>query len=124
MKKENELIGQVSDEKIAEWKKKYNAVNGIVVGGHICYLRKLDRNTTSYALSQLSFSMKQQAAESDEKGEIDLNMGRLYKTGEVVLNNCWLGGSEAIKEDMSLWAGACVKAGELVEIKEAEIKKF
>lgn len=122
---EEKLIGEVSQEQIDKWKAdpKIQGVSGIIVGGHICYVRKPDRSIVSYALSQMSFVMLQ-GDTPDDPGKLEMSMGKLQKQGEAVLNNCWLGGSEAIRTDMSLWTGACLKAGELIEYKEAQIKNF
>lgn len=115
------LIGEVAPEQIEQWKKKYGRVHGIIVDGHIAYVHKIDRKTTSYALTQMSFRMTK-----NEEGDNDMemSMGKLFKTGEAVLNNCWIGGSDEIKNDSSLWMNACVKAGELIEFKETELKNF
>ena len=115
------LIGEATPEQIEKWKAKYGKVHGVVVGGHIAYVRKVDRATVSYALSQMSFKM---STDADSEKMLEMNMGKLFKQGESVLNNCWLGGSDEIKTDMSLWPAACMKAGELIEIKESELKNF
>lgn len=115
------LIGEVTPDQITEWKEKYGKVHGVVVDGHIAYVRKIDRNTTSYALSQMSFKMSKN---DNDTNDIEMNMGKLAKTGEAVLTNCWIGGSEEIKKDESLWVNACIKAGELIEFKETELKNF
>lgn len=117
------LIGEVSQEQIDKWKAdpKIQGVSGIIVGGHIAYVRKPDHNVVSYALSQMSFSM---SPTGSEQGKIEMNMGKMLKQGEAVITNCWLGGSEEIRTNTKLWAGACLKAGELVEYEEGEIKNF
>ena len=46
------------------------------------------------------------------------------KYNEILLANCWLAGDEEIKEDDALFLGVSAKLGELVEIKEAELKKL
>lgn len=120
MKEATKLLGEVTPEQIEAWKKKYGKVTGIIVEGHICYLRKVDRNTTSYALSQMSFKV----GKADSGTDLEINMGKQFKTGEAVLNNCWLGGSDEIKADNALWMNACIKAGELIEFKEASLKNF
>lgn len=43
---------------------------------------------------------------------------------DLRLNNCWLAGDEEIKIDDSLFLGVSAKLGELVEVKEAELKKL
>ena len=119
---EVKMIGEVDAAQIEVWKKKYGKVYGIEVEGHIGYVRKVDRNTASYALSQMTFKVQKQTDVS--AGNVEINMGKQYKTGEAVLNNCWIGGSEEIKTDNDLWVSACIKAGELVEFKEARLKNY
>lgn len=100
-----ELIGQATPEQIAEWKKKNNNnVSAIIVDGHICYLKVPDRKTMSAASS--------------------LGMKDPLKFNEIILENCFLGGSEAIKTDDSLFLSASGKLNELIEIKEAELVKL
>lgn len=122
---EKKLIGEVSQEQIDKWKAdpKVLGVVGIIVGGHIGYVKKPDRNIVSYALSQMSFSMTA-SDNSLENGKIEMSLGKMYKQGEAVMANCWLGGSEDIKDNNKLWTGACMKAGELIEYEEAQIKNF
>ncbi len=97
----DEFIGQVSQEQIDEWKKKHKKVTGIIVDGHIGYLRPVDRKTLSYASS---FGTKDP-----------------FKFNETILNNCWLGGSEAIKTDDTLFLSASAKIADMIEIKDAEL---
>lgn len=101
MSQENELIGQATPEQIAEWKQKYGKVSAIIVDGHIGYFKKPDRKTLGYASSV------------GTKDPIKFN--------EVLMNNCHIGGSEAIKKDDDLFLGASSKLAELIQIKEAEL---
>ena len=104
LKSENmaeELIGQVSPEQVQEWKKKHGKVYGIIVDGHIAYLKKPDRKTLGYASTV------------GAKDPIKFN--------EVVLSNCFIGGSEAVKTDDELFFGASGKLSEIIEVKEAEL---
>jgi hypothetical protein len=93
--------GEASREQIEEWKAKHGKVFGIIVDGHIAYLKKPDRKTLSYATSVAA------------KDPIKFN--------EIILNNCWLGGSEAIKTEDDLFLGVSGKLSELIEVKEAEL---
>ncbi|NDW10450.1 hypothetical protein [Dysgonomonas sp. 520] len=126
MSKEIKLIGEVDQEQIQKWKGTSNqTIHGIIVDGHICYVKKPDRKTVSYALSQMSYSMSMDKDETDKsKMEMSMNMGKMMKQGEAVITQCWLGGSEEIRNNVDLYTAACMKAGELIEIKEAEIKNF
>lgn len=102
MKKQ--YIGEVDAEKVAEWKAKHKDIYSIVVDGHICYLRKPDRKILSYA------------APIGAKDPIKFN--------EILLANCWLGGSEEIKTSDDLFLGASAKVADLIEVKEAELVKL
>ena len=42
---------------------------------------------------------------------------------EIILENGWLGGDEAIKTDDSLFLAAAGQIDQVVQIKEAEVKK-
>jgi hypothetical protein len=98
------LIGEVTPEQILQWKDKYGEIFGIVVDGHICYLRKPDRKILGFA---------------SVAGKISN-----VKFNESLLNNAFIGGSEAIKTDDDLFLAACSQLGEIVTMKEAELVKF
>lgn len=98
---DEKLKGQATPEQIEEWKKKYGKVSGIKVDGHIGYVRKPDRKTLSYA------------SIAGQKDPLKFN--------EVLLNNCWLGGSELIKTDDELFLSVGGKLAELIQVKEAEL---
>jgi hypothetical protein len=93
--------GEVTPEQIAEWKKKHGKVFAVIVDGHICYLKKPDRNTLSYAST--------------------IGMKDPIKFNEIMLENCWLGGSELIKTDDDLFLAASGKLVELINVKDAEL---
>lgn len=101
MEKPKELIGKTTPEQIEEWKAKHGKLHAVVVDGHIGYLKKPDRKTLSYAGSVGS------------KDPVKFN--------ELILANCWLGGSEAIKTDDALFFGASAVLANLIEVKEAEL---
>ncbi|HOI32012.1 MAG: hypothetical protein PHG67_06180 [Bacteroidales bacterium] len=97
----SELKGQATPEQIEAWKKKHGKVFAVKVDGHIGYLKKPDRRILSYATL---------AGSTDP-----------IKFNETMLNNCWLGGSEAIKTDDDLFLGVSGKLAELIQVKEAEL---
>jgi len=99
--KETILIGQATPEQIEEWKKKNGKLWAIIVGGHICYVKKPDRKALGYA----------SVAGKDNP----------LKFNEVILANCFVGGSEAIKTEDDLFLGASSKLAELIQVKEAEL---
>lgn len=97
------LIGQVSNEQIAEWKKLYGHIWEVKVGDSVCYLKKASRTTLRAALVFL------------EKDKI--------KYMEIIIDNSWLGGDDNIKKDDEMFYGLMGVVPELVSAKEAEIKK-
>ncbi len=92
------------EEQIALWKRKHGDVFLVEIDDKTAYLRKPDRK----ALSAASIL-----------GKTDP-----LKYNEILLNNCWLAGDEEIKTDDSLFLGVSAKLAEIIEIKDAEIKKL
>lgn len=88
---------------IAAWKKEHKDVFAITVGDKTCYVHKPTRQILSAAFTQQNDPIKM---------------------GEFLLNNCWLGGDEEIREDDAMFLAAVGKLNTLVEVKEAEIKKL
>ena len=89
-------------EQIKEWKAKHGELFGITVEDKSCILHRPTRKDLSYA--------------SAVKDPI--------KMSEVMLNALWVDGDEEIKEDDSLFLAAIQKMQEILEVKEAEIKKL
>ncbi|MCD8177311.1 MAG: hypothetical protein LUE98_07765 [Tannerellaceae bacterium] len=98
------LVGQATPEQIKEWKEKHSDIFAVTVAAHVCYLKKPTRKDLSYAST---------AGKTDP-----------LKFNEVILRNCWLGGSEEIRTEDNLFMGACGVLDKLIEIEEAEIKKL
>ena len=94
----------ISPEQIEAWKKKHGDVFCVTVGDKVAYLKRPDRKTLGAAAV---------VGKNDP-----------MKYNEILLNNCWLAGDEDIKTDDALFLGVSAKLGELVEIKEAELKKL
>lgn len=94
---------EITEEQIAQWKKKHGDVFKITVGGKEAYLHKPDRKTLGYA-SQYKDNP--------------------IRMAEAILQNCWIDGDQEIKTDDELFLGACQKLGALVQIKEAELVKI
>lgn len=91
-------------EKIQEWKDKYGDVYRVDVDGHTAYLKRPSRK----ALGAAAVLGKQDP----------------MKYNEVLLSNCWLEGDEAIKTDDALFLGVSAQLAEIIEIKEATLKKL
>lgn len=99
--KENKTI---TPEKVESWKKKWGDVFCVTVGDKVAYLKRPSRQALGAA------------AVVGNKDPMKYN--------EILLNNCWLDGDEEIKTDDALFLGVSAKLGELVEVKEAELKKL
>lgn len=94
----------ITPEQIEAWKKKHGDVFCVTVGDKVVYLKRPDRKVLGAAAV---------VGKNDP-----------MKYNEILLNNCWLAGDEDIKTDDALFLGVSAKLGELVEIKEAELKKL
>ena len=49
---------------------------------------------------------------------------KIITAGEIILNACWVGGDEEIRKNEDLLVEACMQAVQLVERKEASLKKL
>ena len=99
----NELKGTATSEQIGDWKKKHGDIFKVEVGDSVCYLKKPDRKTMSYAASLGNSPIR---------------------ANEALVQNCWLGGDESIKTEDEKFFGVSAKLNEIVEIKDAEITKL
>ncbi len=93
---------EYTKEQIAEWKRKHGELFEITVEGKSCILHRPTRQDLSYA--------------SVVKDPI--------KISETMLNQLWVAGDEEIKTDDSLFLAAIQKMQEVLEVKEAAIKKL
>ena len=100
MGKQN-YTGQATKEEIDAWKKKHGKIFAIIVGGHICYLRKPSRSELSYAAT--------------------VSQNNTLKGNEVLMKAMWLGGSQDIQTEDELFFGASAKLAEVIQVKEAEL---
>lgn len=97
-------IGQAEQAQIEAWKQKFGEIYAVKCDGHVAYLKKPSRKAISYA---------------SVAGKTDP-----VKFNEVLLNDCFIGGSEKVKTDDSLFLGISAKLAELIEVKEAELEKL
>lgn len=104
MKMSEKSTKTITPEQIEVWKKKHGDVFCVTVSDKVAYLKRPDRKTLGAAAV---------VGKSDP-----------MKYNEILLNNCWLAGDEEIRTDDALFLGVSAKLGELVEIKEAELKKL
>lgn len=98
------LIGQVEQAQIEAWKQKFGEIYAVKCDGHVAYLKKPSRRSISYA---------------SVAGKTDP-----IKFNEMLLNDCFIGGSEKVKTDDGLFLGVSAKLAELIEVKESELEKL
>ena len=89
-------------QQIEEWKAKHGELFEITVEGKSCILLRPTRQNLSY-VSVLTDPVKMT---------------------EVMLNQLWVAGDEEIKTRDDLFLAASQKMQEVLEVKEAEIKKL
>lgn len=94
-----------TDKEIKAWKAQFGDLYEITVDEYSCIVRKPNRKDLSYISAMLSSSDP-------------------IKATETMLNQLWVAGDEVIKQDDELFLAASSKLGEVVNIKEAEIKKL
>ena len=136
MKKEN--ITNPTPEDIAGWEKLYGKV------------QILEIETSFKTADGETFEDKEEAGEhaaglSEDMREITVTTVKAYlktpnrkvismatavggkdpiRFGELILENCWLGGDERIKTDDDLFLSANAVLGNLIKIKTASIKNY
>ncbi len=108
MSKNTETKGQVTgptQEQIEAWKREHGDIFKLdVEGGYTCYLKKPTRRIYSMALSQ------------GQKSPMRFN--------EIIINNCWVGGDETIRDQDDLFYAACGQIDVLIPEVAADIKKL
>lgn len=92
--------GIVPVDQIAAWKRKYDSVHKITIvvsegDKAVGYLRSPNRDHKAIALS-----LYQQ--------------NKPLETGEFLLQNCWLGGDERLKDDEKIADSAAIQANSIV----------
>lgn len=91
-----------TEQEIKDWKAKYGELFLISVDDKSCILHRPTRKDLSFA--------------SVVKDPI--------KMSEAMLNTLWVAGDEEIKEDDTLFLAVIQKMQDVLEVKEAEIKKL
>ncbi len=98
-------MGKVTAQQIAEWKEKHGDDFKIEFeDGKEVYLRKPKRKELGYAMSKV---------QTNPLG-----------FAEVILQNCWLGGDEEVRDNDSYFLGASSQIDELMEVQQASLKKL
>ena len=97
-------VEKTIEQKITEWKAKHGDVFQVEVDGRVAYLKRPDRKVLGAAAV---------TGKSDP-----------MKYNEVILNNCWLEGDEEIRTNDPMFLGVSAQLAEIIEIKEATLKKL
>ena len=97
-------VEKTIEQKISEWKAKHGDVFQVEVDGRVAYLKRPDRKVLGAAAV---------TGKSDP-----------MKYNEVILNNCWLEGDEEIRTNDAMFLGVSSQLAEIIEIKEATLKKL
>lgn len=103
------------EEKVAGWKKLYGDVFEIKVG---------TKKEDTEELEDIKVAYLKRPSRKALGAAAVLGKNDPMKYNEVLLNNCWIEGDEEIKTDDALFLGASAQLAELIEIKEASLKKL
>ncbi len=98
------LKGQATKEQIAEWKEKYGDIFQVTGDGKVGYIRAPRRAEVSLAMSYAATSP--------------------LKMTEVILQNCWLGGADELRDNDKYFYGLNAQINEIIEISEVMVKKL
>ena len=101
---EKKLIGQLSDEEIAKLKKKHGEIWAVTSEGKIGYLRTPKRAELGLAMSYATTNP--------------------LKMTEMVLQSCWLGGSDDLRDNDRYFFGLNTQIQQIVEVADVEVKKL
>lgn len=88
---------------IDELRKKHGKIYLITVDDYSCIIRKPNRKDLSFASAVQQAPMQQT---------------------ETLFNQLWVEGDEVIREDDDLFLAAVAKMGDILKVKEAEIKEL
>lgn len=97
-------MSKITEKQICEWKEKHGDVFELTVEDLVGYFKKPSRKTLMFASTQIQTNP--------------------LKFNEILMEQCWLGGDEALVKDDNYFLAVSGKLGEIIEIKQAEIKKL
>lgn len=95
---------EVTESQIEKWKLKHGDVFVVKSDGKKGYLRKPDRKTMAFAMSKAATNP--------------------MESNEIIINNCWLGGDDDLKDKNEYFFGLSAELEKLIEIKKVELKKL
>ncbi len=80
----------------------------LTVDGYSCQLNKPNRAIVEMAMSKMGITGGQ---------------SEMIKAGEIILRGCWVDGDDEILKNDELLISSALKAFQLIEYKEADLKK-
>lgn len=98
------LKGQATKEQIAEWKEKHGEVYQVTAEDKVGYIRAPKRQEVSLAMSYAATSP--------------------LKMTEVILQSCWLGGANELRDNDKYFYGINAQINEIIEMAEVKVKKL
>ena len=99
-----QAASEINSATIEKWKKDHGKVFQITVEDKTGYYKKPDRKTLGAAMK--------------------FGQGDPMKFNETLAQNCWLGGDEEMRSNDDYFLAAATQFGELVTVKQAEIKEL
>ncbi|MBI1228217.1 MAG: hypothetical protein GC192_23490 [Bacteroidetes bacterium] len=110
MNKKVLVVGEPTAEQVKAWKKEHGDIVRICVNvkegeQSVGYLKSPGRDVSARAMSMFT-------------------QQKVLETGEFIIQNCWLGGDERIKNDEKISMAAAVEANRLIEFLEATLEKL
>ena len=104
MKDQTPKSGQATPDQIKAWKEQYGEIFQITVEDKVCYLKKVDRKTLSFAST--------------------VGTKDPLKFNEIILTNCFIGGDAEMKTNDDYFLALSGKLSEIITLKEAELVKL
>lgn len=106
----NNVMDPILEQKIKQWKEKYGVVHQIDVP-----LEDESQVATAY-FRKPDLQLISAAAKFSESDPI--------KSGNILFENCWLGGDELVKSDDEARLSAIQALGQIFKVRTAAIKKL
>lgn len=106
MKKDENLVGQLSPEEIQKLKKEHEdaTIFEIPFKGKVAYIKEPNRNETDYVMSQ------------GQNGPLAMS--------EALIEVCWVGGDESLKEDKKFIVSVMGSVDEIIGISSLKLKNL
>lgn len=124
MAKRNLTTAEVTPDVIEEWKKEFGEVRELRVADRSVkydpYMVPTDED------DEIEAALVGYIRKPTDK-ELGFAMSKLpavLEAGKVIVKNCWLGGDDKIKTDGPALSAAALQCVELLEVRQAQLKKL